>query len=244
MIRTRAYLTRELREIDRIAEDEFAMPPLLLMEHAAIGLADVVTTAMPTGDTSPGSPGPVVFVTGRGNNAGDGFAAARILTDRGVPTIAAMTTSAASLGTLATVNYRMAAARGVEMRRAENRSTSLATLLERARPAVVVDAMLGTGLSRLIEGETLAAVLDINQQRQQHGTVVVAADVPTGLDADTGDALPEAVNADITATFAGRKHGFDRADGPACTGTVITVPIGAPPALLDRFGTPWNAVER
>ena len=96
----------------------------------------------------------------------------------------------------------------------------------------VVDGLLGTGLSRPVEGVLRAVIESLNMS----GRPVVALDVPSGLDADTGRPLGIAVRARATATFVAPKLGFDKAGADTYTGAVRVVEIGLPRAALDAFG--------
>lgn len=224
----RIFTVDELREIDRLAADEFAMPTLLLMEHAAIGLANAAEHELETlGHRS------VLIATGAGNNAGDGFAAARMLFDRGITVTIAECVRSDSLRGDALANHRMASARRMPIIDVTAPDASLENVIHHQGPSLIIDALLGTGLSRPVEGDLLDAIRAINAST----ATVISADVPSGLHADTGAAMPEAVRADLTVTFAGLKQGFARAEGPAHAGRVVIAPIGAPPELLQRFGT-------
>jgi NAD(P)H-hydrate epimerase len=107
------------------------------------------------------------------------------------------------------------------------------------RPALVVDALLGTGLSRDVEGAPAGVIRAINVARKEKQTSrVVSLDVPSGLDADEGRALGVAVKADATATFAALKRGFFALEAQAYVGEIDLLPIGVPPELTLRFGRP------
>ena len=95
----------------------------------------------------------------------------------------------------------------------------------------VVDALLGTGLTRPVEGPIARAIAALNRS----GKPIFALDLPSGLDADTGRPLGEAVRARATATFVAPKLGFARAGAEGFTGEVVVLGIGVPRRILDPF---------
>ena len=101
-------------------------------------------------------------------------------------------------------------------------------------PLLVIDAMFGTGLDREMKGSPLELARCINDL----SAPILAIDLPSGLDADTGQPLGEAVRASATATFVGPKLGFTAAGATAWTGKVHVIDIGVPPTLLEQYGTP------
>jgi NAD(P)H-hydrate epimerase len=211
------HLTRsQAREIDRVAMQELGLPGIVLMENAARGIAARVLEALeePTG--------PVAIVCGPGNNGGDGFAAARHLSNAGVEVRLHLTVPADRYdeGSDAAVNLAVARAMNLPLRED----------IEIEGCAGVLDALFGTGLERPVEGRFAEAVERINAS----GAVVVAVDTPSGLDADTGTVLGVAVRADVTATMVAPKVGFTRAEGPTHVGRVEVVDIGVPPSLVAR----------
>jgi hypothetical protein len=109
---------------------------------------------------------------------------------------------------------------------------------ELAGAAWIVDALLGTGAVGPPRGAVAIAITAINDVRAAAGEApvrVLAVDLPSGLDADTGEAAGQCVRADLTATFVAEKAGFANPAAAALTGTVHVLGIGAPAALLRRF---------
>lgn len=234
----------ELREVDRLARDECAMPTLLLMEHAAVGLAETIIKALSMlREDGSDQLGRVLIVAGRGNNGGDGLAAARLLADAGVTAEVALASAHEKMEGDAATNLAMVESRDVPVQQIPERAAGskanpeeagswLRSLIDASGPAVIIDAIMGTGLDRPLQGMPLGLVRAINAS----DATVIAADIPTGLHADTGDPMPEAVEADVTVTFAAIKAGFESLEAQRHIGEVIVQPIGVPPALLRRFG--------
>lgn len=223
----RTYSADDLRAIDQAAEQDFAMPALLLMEHAASGLAAFVRFALLDRGVPKGS---VLVCCGPGNNGGDGLAAARMLSNAGVDVRVRLLASASELRGLAQTQASMARAAGVPFELAAAPGGAPV-------PAIVVDAMFGTGLRRGLEGAAASMTREIADLRSR-GAMVIAADVPSGLDADSGRVVgTHAVAADVTVSFAGLKRCFLELGSAEQVGGVVLVGIGVPGALLGRFGS-------
>ena len=189
---------------DRHCMQDLGMPGIVLMERAARGCSDAAL-AMAEG-------GSVVVACGPGQNGGDGYAIARMLHEAGrAVTVVAL--GAPRAGTDAAVMRARLSGVGV---------LPFARGLDVGRPALVVDALFGTGLDRPLEGDARDAVLWINAL----GAPVLSVDLPSGLDCDLGVPLPECVRATVTATMVAPKCGFDA--GSRWVGHVRVIPLGGP----------------
>jgi NAD(P)H-hydrate epimerase len=195
---------QRMRATDAWAIEERGIAGLELMERAGRGLADVV------GEVA--SDGPVAVVCGKGNNGGDGYVAARLLRDEGrdVRVLA-----------VASVDELRGDARANAERVEAIEAFDAARL---AGCAVAVDALLGTGFSGVPHGPVADAIAALNAA----GLPVVAADVPSGVDAATGAVEGEAVRAAATATFAAAKPGLWINPGKSYAGVVRVIDIGIP----------------
>jgi len=223
---TRMYTSRDLREMDRLAAELLGMPTILLMEHAALALCEAVTGAADTIKSQR-----ILFVCGPGNNGGDGYGAARQMLERGLAAHV-VTVGTPREGTDASTNATMAKNFGVPIHAFGDKDVD--TLFQQAE--IIVDCIFGTGLTRAPEGDALAAIERINAA-YEGGAAVIAADVPSGLDADLGLPLGACVKAHMTVTFAGTKVGFVREKAAAAyTGAIVVMRIGMPAGLLERFG--------
>ena len=202
----------QMRTTDKWAIEERGVPSLDLMERAAEGLAGVV--AERAGD------GPVAVVCGKGNNGGDGLAAARLLREGG--------REVSVLLLAAPGEYEGDAA--ANLRRLPGAAAQPFDPGALASAAVVVDAMLGTGFSGAPRDPVAGAIEAVNAA----SAPVVAADVPSGVDASAGRVEGAAVRAAATATFHRPKPGLYVAPGKAHAGEVtvvdIGIPVGAPAA--------------
>lgn len=224
-------LTRaDVREIDRLATAEFGLDGVVLMENAGANAAALLSGL--------GVAGPVVIACGRGNNGGDGFVIARHLDAAGHPVRLLLAAAPGAYEGDAAVNLRVAERSGLPiacLADADEEGWRRAA----SGAAWLVDALLGTGCVGPPRGPAAAAIEAINLSRAAAGAALVrvlAVDLPSGLDADTGVAAGGCIRADVTATFVAAKAGFANPAAAAFTGAVHMLGIGAPGSLLRRFG--------
>jgi len=201
-----------MRALDRHTIDVLGVPGEVLMESAGRAVVQVVLECHRPGD-------PVVVVCGAGNNGGDGLVVARHLHLLGVTVRVALSVAPDRLGGDAASNLRRARAAGVPIEGERWRAP---------RSGVLVDALLGTGLSRDVSGAPAAAIRRINAARSARpGAVrVVAVDLPSGVCADTGRELGQSVRADVTVTIGLPKLGLALEPGRALSGRVRVARIG------------------
>ncbi len=216
----------ELGEIDRRAATQFGIPPATLMENA--GRAVLAAMADFLAGLAEHS---FVVVCGRGNNGGDGFVVARLLHEAGLAVRCLLLWSADELRDDARVKYSQLVASGC---RIEQYVPGMIIDACRQSGAVIVDALFGTGLKRPPAGKAAEAIEEMSTST----ALVVAVDVPSGVDADTGAAPGPAVRAALTVTMGAQKPGLVLYPGRAHAGRVIVADIGFPPELLqggDKF---------
>lgn len=210
----------ECRELDRSAIEDVGIPGVVLMEHASLGTAIWATELL---SELADSDAKAWILCGPGNNGGDGYAIARHLHNAAVAVEVWELVDPAKITGDARIN------RDITERMDLPRRAAHETLPAPAAGAqLIVDAIFGTGLSRAPEGRFAAAIDLINEA----AAPVLAVDIPSGLDADTGDPLGATVKASWTATYGLPKIGFSRGRGPSFTGEVRCVPIGVPRCLL------------
>lgn len=223
----RPGLTRlQAREIDRLALERFGLAGLVLMENAGL-LAALRCLQLRCGK------GPVVILCGPGNNGGDGFVVARQLALRGVPV------EVLALGSLEDCSPDAKVQRSILLR-AGQRVHELATSEQRREAwrgwgacSLLVDALLGTGFRGDLRAPVRELLTALTAYREQQSCPLVALDLPSGLDCDTGLAAQGCVAADHTLTFEARKQAFDQAGSAAWTGRVEVLPIGVPKAVIE-----------
>lgn len=247
----RVYSVDDAREIDRRCSDDYAIPSLLLMEHAAeqvaILAAEMLKSSRPHAAAT--------IVSGPGKNGGDGLAAARHLAIAGHPVrvvlVAPRDRTAKDPDTRVYLDIceRLGLPIATPPTDQHDLDAWAAREITEARPDVVLDAVFGTGLSRPPEGAPAAAIGAINRAASAARPArVIAIDIPSGLEAESGTVHPDCVNAHTTVTFLGPKPGFLKHAARRHLGRVRVRPIGAPPALLARYGSAitradWDATS-
>jgi hydroxyethylthiazole kinase-like uncharacterized protein yjeF len=200
------FEAEEMRAADAWAIQEQGVPSLDLMERAGAGLARVTAAAA--------GPGPARIVVGKGNNGGDGLVTARLLREEG--------REVEVLSTAPLEELRGDARANLERLPGDAPEPFDAARLEGS--GVLVDALLGTGFEGKPREPAAGAIAAINAQ----DAPVVACDVPSGVNASTGEVEGDAVRAQATATFHGSKVGLHVAPGAEHAGTVEVVDIGIP----------------
>lgn len=226
----RPLLRDEVRGIDRTAHDDCGIPTLILMENAGRGAADWLRRQLQVNNAR------ILIACGPGNNGGDGGVVARHLDAWGFDVHVLWFAQPDRLRGDAAIQWSI-------LSRSEIRQTVWSGPEEPGPSWLdsmfcdvgwVVDGLLGTGLTRPVEGSLRAAIEGINRS----GKRVLSLDLPSGLDADTGEPQGIAVRATATATFVGRKAGFDRPGASDYTGEVVVVDIGVPRRALRPFMQP------
>ena len=221
-----AYTGTQIREAEKPLLDSGM--GAVLMQRAARGMANAAIAELRSrGRRLYGSS--VVVLAGKGNNGGDGLFAAAHLAGRGMRTTAVLASATAHPDGLAA--FRRAGGRVLALTDAN--AGELAALAGRAD--VVIDALLGTGAQGGLRGATAALV---SQLAASTRGLVVSCDVPSGVDADTGEAAGPVLPADITVTFGGAKAGLLADPGADFAGRAEVVRIGIEDSL------PWPALRR
>lgn len=217
-----------MRALDKHAIDVYGVPSTLLMTNAARHVADAAASLLDDG-------GHAAVFCGSGNNGGDGVAAAAVLKKRGIPVRAFLVGSRSKMTP--------------DTREMERRLGEAGGVLEDMEDApdlefyvnhcgVIIDAMFGIGLNDDLRGRALEAVRLINASP----AAVVAADIPSGVEADTGLILGDAVRADVTVTFTFAKPGLLTEPGCVYSGDVRVVDIGISASLIEDAETDLYAV--
>lgn len=209
------YRAAQVRELDRTAIDDLGIRGYELMNRAASAAFAALRKRWPGAQR-------LVVLCGSGNNGGDGFVLARLARAAGLEAEVYQPAGiAAGKGDALTARRDWEASGGIV-------ADFDAACLD--RPAVVVDSLLGTGLERPVGGSYADVISAVNRA----DLPVLALDIPSGLDADTGRALGCAVRAGLTVTFVGLKLGLFTGEAPDYTGTVRFAGLGIPDAVYAR----------
>ena len=209
------YLACAVRELDRLAIKEHHIPGFTLMRRA--GQASFTALLEKWPETCQ-----LLCFCGSGNNGGDGYVIAALASAQGIHSTVIVLGSTDKLKGDARKAYEMAADQGVEF--VPFPIFDIENFLKFNEECIVVDAMLGTGLSGKVTGDSLKAIKLINATTFP----VLAVDIPSGLSSDTGEILGDAVKADMTVTFIGRKIGQILGKGPQICGEIRFDDLGVP----------------
>lgn len=211
----------KMGQIDRKAMEAYGIPGIVLMENAGLQVVSLVQQLYPRPDD-----GMIAVFCGRGNNGGDGFVIARHLQKLGYRvTTWAMGVLSAYKGDAAT-NYDIYLKGGGHVSLLTESDPSAITK-ELQESDLIVDALLGTGVRNRVAEPFAEVIRAINGSRAR----VLAVDIPSGISADTGEVLGEAVKADYTVTFALPKRGLLLFPGAQYAGRVFVGDIGIPREL-------------
>jgi NAD(P)H-hydrate epimerase len=199
-----------------------------LMEHAGTAVAAAVRALVV--DTGRWDAGPIVILCGPGNNGGDGFVAARRLALAGAKVVVAViATEARPRAETSARNWdRVARDAGITKVHAPVARDVAVFGQGIEKAAVIVDALLGTGVRGPLREPIRSAVTLVDRARRS-GIPVVAVDTPTAVDLSSGEPSDPAVRADLTVTFHRPKTGLLTRRGAAHAGKVLVAPIGIPP---------------
>lgn len=219
--RIRPLSRAEVRGLDVQAAEEIGLPTLVLMENAGRGAAEIVFRR--TGPTAR-----IVIVCGPGNNGGDGAVAARHLDAWGCAVKVVWLADRARLQGAPAAHWDVLDRSGIDQICSAG-AQGVASRLADADWAV--DGLFGTGLSRPVDGAMRRAIETLNDS----GKPILALDLPSGLDCDSGRPLGAAVRAVATASFVAPKIGFAAPGAAEFTGAVEIVDVGFPRRLLERF---------
>jgi ADP-dependent NAD(P)H-hydrate dehydratase / NAD(P)H-hydrate epimerase len=227
----------QMRDLDRRTIAEFGVPGEVLMERAGIGVAAAVRDLA----SLSGRRGPIRLFAGHGNNGGDAFVAARHLKERGFKVDVALVGPLASVKGDALTHLERLKGAGVGLRDLADETGAASPRREAAEAGIVVDGVLGTGLEGPAREPAASAIRQINALGSDH--LVVAIDLPSGLNADTGEAPGDTVCADLTVTLGLPKRGLLQPRALDFTGNLEVVDIGIPAALVAGLDSDLEFVE-
>ncbi|HEV7642846.1 MAG TPA: NAD(P)H-hydrate dehydratase [Pyrinomonadaceae bacterium] len=236
----------EMREVDRLTTEKFGIPSLRLMESAATAVFNVVMEKL-GGSVSGGS---VLIFCGKGNNGGDGAALARILSDAGASVYAVLLGNVDDTkgDALHNFNYLRVYNNNIEVtdeqrklifycceNADELRKTILLRYESRETCDVIVDAILGTGVTRPLESLYLEAVNLINNLREKDRCkYLISIDLPSGLNADRAELIGDSAKPDLTVTFTAPKAANVLPPASRLNGELVIADIGSPQILIDE----------
>ena len=213
------YRAGDVRALERLAIEAGGIPGIELMERAGLESWRVLRERWPAARC-------VAVVAGPGNNGGDGFVVARLAAGEGLSVSVSLIGDPARLAGDARTAYR-------RMPEGVAHPAPLGEAVPGGAGVdvdVIVDALFGTGLAREVSGPAAEAIGAINASPAP----VLALDVPSGIHADTGRALGQAVRAAVTPTFIGLKQGLFTREGRGCAGEIVYRDLGVPGRVFAR----------
>ena len=215
----------QMQRIDRLTTERYGVPSLTLMENAGRSVVDFLVARL-----GPLTEQAIAILCGKGNNGGDGLVVARLLREQGLSPRVLLFADPQTLRGDAAANYQRLLPAGPPEVIADTEAWQKA-IPSLAGTTLFVDALLGTGLTKPLEGFLLQVVRDINARFL--AADVLAVDLPSGISADTGEIIGEHVRADFSVTFTAPKiaHVFS----PACErmGEWVVNQIGTPSEALE-----------
>jgi NAD(P)H-hydrate epimerase len=211
-----AFLTRQqVRDFDRHAIEHLGIPAAVLMENAGRGAAQILQAI--------GIHGPIVIACGKGNNGGDGFVMARHLTNAGCKVLTLLFARPEELSPDAAIQWNIVQKMTLATEVWPSNNLDEPKLTSSfARAEWIVDALFGTGLIGPVRSPFDRVITLINASPAR----VLAVDIPSGLDCDTGEPLGATVRATHTVTFVAPKVGFGNPAALEYVGRVHVADIG------------------
>ncbi|MFT4539736.1 MAG: NAD(P)H-hydrate epimerase [Planctomycetota bacterium] len=214
----------QLRRVDELAVTELGMPTSLLMENAGRGAAEsILRRYASTG-------GPALILCGAGNNGGDGMVIARQLLCHGFAVELIHQHPPARLRGDAGIQRAIVDRLPIPAHTLEGQGSTLTEHLSRA--TLILDGLLGTGFSGDLRPDLLVVLDQIEAARSLTGSRVIALDIPSGMDCDTGQPSPRCVRADLTLSFCAAKVGFSAPGARDWTGEIEQIGLGVPAGTI------------
>ncbi|SHK94307.1 NAD(P)H-hydrate epimerase [Selenomonas ruminantium] len=227
-------ICEEMRNIDRAAAEEYGLPELLLMENAGHMVAQAMEHLL--GNVAGRN---ICIMAGSGNNGGDAFAAARYLSNMGAKIKIFLTCEPEHLKTASARMMKVCKQMGIEVHGLdEDRDWNRLHVALKFADGII-DGLLGTGFS----GELKKKVLRLIEEVNEAGKKVLAIDIPSGVEADTGKVSTVAIVADMTLTLGLPKVGHLLSPGADMTGQLIVDDIGIPQSLLQDSKIQQNLLD-
>lgn len=236
---TRVVKAEEMRVLDQFVIDKIGISAEILMERAGLGVAKNISKRFPSDAFRR-----VLVVCGPGNNGGDGFVCARYLSDMGYETEVVLLSEKERYRGEAQKNLNILENLGF-IPEEVGYVVDFRKILHDFSPAIIVDAIFGTGLKKAIEGVIANIIEEINAYRERRNCKVVSVDIPSGICPDTGQILGIGIRADLTVTFELPKLGHFFYPGKEHRGELEVVHIGFPKKVLEergplRYLIDWN----
>ncbi len=215
----------QMRELDKKAIEELKIPGIILMENAGRAVYEEIAELINENEDEFEG---ILVICGKGNNGGDGFVAARHLIENAIQTTVISLFRKENLSGSALINHEILEHFTEIIYMDEIDIEKLKQMISAS--TIIVDAILGTGLNSSVKGTIKEIIDSINEYSEG---IIVSVDIPSGINADTGEILGTAIVSDYTVTFHSLKNGLINYPGTGHAGEVILAPIGIPEFLTD-----------
>jgi NAD(P)H-hydrate epimerase len=225
----------EMQELDRKAIETYRIPGIVLMENAGRGAAEVISNFFPEIHKKK-----VAIIAGKGNNGGDGFVIARYLLNQGIYVRVYLLTDPKGLRGDAETNFSIFHRMKGEVVSVPSSKDYIKVKRDLEKFDILVDGIFGTGLDAEVRGYYREVIDHLNTLQRP----IVAIDIPSGLDADTGKPLGTAIRASLTITFGLPKIGHLIPPGLDYVGKVKVIDIGIPKRLVEEEKIPTYLLEK
>jgi len=213
--------TKEIYEIEKLTQKKYGISNLILMENAGRATAELIKRLFENLEDKK-----IVVICGKGNNGGDGFVTARYLFNWGANVKVYFMGNPEEFKGISFTNFNILCKMCISVSECGKIDKKV---LEGAD--LIVDGILGVGLKGEVRGEARDLIKKVNESKKK----VVSIDIPSGLNADTGEIMGEAVKADITVSFGFAKKGFYTGEGPQVCGEIEIVDIGYPRYFYEKY---------
>lgn len=220
----------ESRKLDRLAMEKYGLPEEVLMENAGAAAVSLMADEISWEGAS------VTVLCGTGNNGGDGFVIARYAEEAGADAVILLVGDPAHMGASAERYYVLAEKMGIQVIRVSSAAEADAWFRD---ASVIVDALIGTGLTGVVTGEKAEIITCMNDSE----AVIVSVDVPSGLITDTGTAAGAVVDADYTVALGSVKRGHVLYPGSEYCGRILYSTIGIPDCAREEIGCRTHFME-
>lgn len=217
----------QIRRVDHLAINHYGIPGPVLMENAGRNAAAIIRERY-------GPAGNVFICCGPGNNGGDGCVIARHLHNAEWSVRLLVTGDETQMTDDMKTNFRIVRAMGLKPQVAAEEEAQRATIQSVQPEDVIVDALLGTGFRGEVRSPTAGLIEAINAATKR---AVVAVDIPSGLDCDTGAPSNATIRADLTITFVAKKTGLAVTAAAPYVGQIEVVDIGVPRELIAEIAS-------
>jgi NAD(P)H-hydrate epimerase len=223
-----------MQEMDRLTIEEIGIPGVVLMENAARGASKVFLSHF-----APPLNSHVLILCGRGNNGGDGYVMARVLSEAGLKVTVLVLAEFNKIAGDALVNLEILRHMGLEVQEVPSEEQWKKQRRHLKDCEFIIDGLLGTGLNSPVRGFYARVIDEVNRANKP----VTAIDIPSGLNADTGQVMGVAVQAALTITFGFPKIGQLVFPGAGLVGRLVRIDIGIPDAVAERIPCRYRSIE-